>query len=1105
MIRKRLENDNSTLSKRAKSDEDTQQAKTYYAIDSIPLRSTVSQPSNRVSVSAPCSTRKNLSGPPRPIGITTSSSASNTSNNTSFSSASGFDSPLYDSSSDYFTSPESPAESETEVAGANIPLQTLKRRLEKVWPKFSYDDYLDFAGAPLAVTWEITRIALECGVELADCKVGYKNSPQWNNRDLLHSTLSRLPEFQNKTMPQLSSREAWNLALHEFQSTQAVNLSAELKLNDSSTGPLFSLKLLPLHLEKSNRLSRRFGADRFLKIVMPYPKDLKKVTGIQDDGLLAYKMAKWLTGNHYFLGRVWTAFYCAPEKHKKNKKQKKQDDQNAQNAPKVSHIKVYLFASGGDSFQGNRNGSLASAEEARTPVTRTPMKIHQLLDWALGGLGKADQQVPKLFSRIALSLTDTTPSVVLENHQIHHADKDIGSHGVMNDGIGRMSKALAAKIAFKLGLTEVPSAFQARLGSAKGMWIADSDPKLGDGDWIVTYPSQRKWDCDDEDSHHRTFEVKEWSREPSSAFLNEQLITVLEAQAINPGRMRELITDYLRSELREALAAQKTAMEDRAELRLWLQQGGGTNPRGLDNRIIFVGGLPQGFENRIALLLDSGFHLRSCKFLQRLFWHVVSHRGKALKDKIRISVPCSVNLLMVVDFSSVLEEGEVHVSFSTKFRAADASFCDTLLEGMDVLVARAPSHLPNDIQRVKVVSKPELRHLKDVIVFSTKGQSSLADKLSGGDYDGDRAWVCWDQNIVQNFRNAPPLSDDTDPDKNGSIKRLDRPMAQLRQEETTAEDVCAKFLRESFCFNMQPSLLGICTTFKDSYAKSTRDISSNQIVTLSRLLGCLVDQPKQGYIFTHSDWARFRKDLKIQLNLQFASKQSKPHISDYLKQVACKTVDDTLAELHRLLESYDAHDYDEHLTNLYKFFSEEYKGNKTWENVKKALAADIESVSKLWSTSCTAVNDRDYDAITGSVYGQWRQIQPLATEMCSDLVRHLLQPYMADRQSTLWELLKASCAFSKSYLYPAKADFVWRMAGRQLALLKSTMSHSDPTTSCALVVPELYSALRPDRKLIAARRARRLAEGEGACHLSAADLEMLQVEHDTDMDEEAGY
>ncbi|KAK4243402.1 RNA dependent RNA polymerase-domain-containing protein, partial [Corynascus novoguineensis] len=109
----------------------------------------------------------------------------------------------------------------------------------------------------------------------------------------------------------------------------------------------------------------------------------------------------------------------------------------------------------------------------------------------------------------------------------------------------------------------------------------------------------------------------------------------------------------------------------------------------------------------------------------------------------------------VQNFQTLLEPDEVHICLSKLFGVDRYSDLDG-----HVLVARNPAHLPSDIQRVKAVFKPGLRHLKDVIVFSIKGDVSLAHTLSGGDYDGDIAWVCWDSDTVGNFQNTETKPED---------------------------------------------------------------------------------------------------------------------------------------------------------------------------------------------------------------------------------------------------------------------------------------------------------------------------------------------------------
>lgn len=90
-----------------------------------------------------------------------------------------------------------------------------------------------------------------------------------------------------------------------------------------------------------------------------------------------------------------------------------------------------------------------------------------------------------------------------------------------------------------------------------------------------------------------------------------------------------------------------------------------------------------------------------------------------------IGVAKSTYAYMVADPLAVLEEGEVHIAFSNLFDY------EHMLHDIDLLVARLPAALPSDVQKVRAVFKPELKIFQDVIVFPSKGERSLADKLSG--------------------------------------------------------------------------------------------------------------------------------------------------------------------------------------------------------------------------------------------------------------------------------------------------------------------------------------------------------------------------------------
>jgi len=59
-------------------------------------------------------------------------------------------------------------------------------------------------------------------------------------------------------------------------------------------------------------------------------------------------------------------------------------------------------------------------------------------------------------------------------------------------------------------------------------------------------------------------------------------------------------------------------------------------------------------------------------------------------------------------------------------------------------VTRNPCLNPGDLRLLQGVDRPELRHLHNVVVFSSKGERPTCNMMSGGDLDGDVYFVCWD-------------------------------------------------------------------------------------------------------------------------------------------------------------------------------------------------------------------------------------------------------------------------------------------------------------------------------------------------------------------------
>lgn len=93
-------------------------------------------------------------------------------------------------------------------------------------------------------------------------------------------------------------------------------------------------------------------------------------------------------------------------------------------------------------------------------------------------------------------------------------------------------------------------------------------------------------------------------------------------------------------------------------------------------------------------------------------------------EELHIQVPLSTYAYCIEDPYGILAPHEVHFGFSQNWRNPQGQFEDNLLDNVDVLVGRLPAHVPSDIQRRRVVWRPELRHFKDVIVFFYDGRHS---------------------------------------------------------------------------------------------------------------------------------------------------------------------------------------------------------------------------------------------------------------------------------------------------------------------------------------------------------------------------------------------
>lgn len=870
---------------------------------------------------------------------------------------------------------------------------------------------------------------------------------------------------RGKPLPEKPSRKAWDAATGDFRTdrhSEVVAFTGEMNWVSFEDG-IFDLKLHPPKTERTCRFHRRFGSDRFLTLTIPtLAKPPYEIGSPSQPSLLRECIAAWLTLNeHRCLGRTWKPFFVEEVKNKGKKK-------------KESRFRIDFFAVDGIDFVRPLFSFSSVAAAGQRSDSHTPMTLEDMLEWHMPKQHNANQSNCKLFQRISLGLSKTFTAVTVKPTQVLH-QQDIKRDGhVFNDGCALMSRSLAKKICESLGIPgNIPSSFQGRIAGAKGLWMVDRVQSKhssfsedgGDDTWIEISSSQLKiephpqlWE-EPVDIEKLTFEVVDWSKPLHPVELNIQLLTILAHGANVKGYIAELTRrglEQLAKDFEVVFEADSSIMCLGLMQKLKPAGEAMNKSRQIDEWIINYG----EFVNRLC---QAGFKPQSFYPLRSRLQKLLKWTVERRVEELRIEVPLSTYAYCIADPYDVLEPHEVHCSFSANWQDPDGNFQESELMETDVLVGRLPALLPSDIQRRKAVYKYELRHFKDVIVFPRKGNMPLAHMLSGGDYDGDKPWVCWDPMIVNTFKNSNlPEELNLSHDHFGLTKHS-RPMAEIPSTD--------EFMRTAFEFNLTMSTLGRCTCEheKIAYAKS---IDCADAKELACLLSHLVDGRKGGVHLSEEVWQGYKKQLNPRPLPWPAYKETdddrrgrpkKSNIVDYIKFFVAERHSKTI------------------LTKLEKQFpeSEAFKAIdpdlvQLWHNVhaKRSISSDldlalqdidsaIQQLSKQWSESKS-----DADSFS-------RRAQQLAEKARG------LQPPTSGSHPLIhtwqnspheWRRLLASFTYQR---WP-NGSFTWLAFGDTLCDIKAETAPSRSITNNAL------SCLKVNKKLVS-----QLTAGELPCAANA--------------------
>ncbi|CAG9535546.1 unnamed protein product [Cercopithifilaria johnstoni] len=368
----------------------------------------------------------------------------------------------------------------------------------------------------------------------------------------------------------------------------------------------------------------------------------------------------------------------------------------------------------------------------------------------------ASKSVPKLMSRMGQCFTQAQPTIMLKKDDWKLEDDIMGgivhpeTGEVFNfsDGVGRISRKYADRIAKVLGLHPTPSCYQVRFKGFKGVLCIDPLlDELGEAD-VIFRKSQKKFEEDEESAAE--IEVVKYSM-PSPVCLNRPLIMILDQVSEKQGRyLHKRVCNRIHSLLELELNKLAAMMFDENDA-----------TEELTSRL----SLPIDFHQ----LHSSGITFTNEPFFRSLLIAVHRYNIKLHLSKSKIPLPGSMGRTMygVVDDTGLLQYGQVFIQYSPSVRYVSKK---KIVYAGSVMVTKNPCHVAGDVRIFEAVYQDALSHLCDVIVFPRYGPRPHSDEMAGSDLDGDEYIVIFDKELffenneqAMFFPKSTPTEYDTPP------------------------------------------------------------------------------------------------------------------------------------------------------------------------------------------------------------------------------------------------------------------------------------------------------------------------------------------------------
>lgn len=522
------------------------------------------------------------------------------------------------------------------------------------------------------------------------------------------------------------------------------------------------LRLLSPERAYDRRIFRKFGSHRFLDI------KLISVRSPKMENMLRNDVALNLCGRTY--RRLWVKMVECPQ------------------------VFIY-FAEKGHGIDESEEISAAQVRQWCVPITLNP------------GL-----TVGKFFKRVKLSFSKTTPTAILPQNSLKVIDDIMSDDGenVMTDGCGLISPGalqLVYETSRDKGLmtqkdncsedsgSEVDddvvcpyTSFQGRIGGFKGMWVLDST--LGEEILVLCRKSQLKYHVpmrsvfpsNDNDSTLRrieqemefddaydTVDLCSWDCNPHQSRLSLRHVQIFGHRGVSLEYLKKCVDQGIKP----ITNMTKEFSENRKDTLINRRKKNALAHRDDDDQ----------HSNDLLLQMALADVPPREPVFKNAFISWAKFETRTMQEKAKYPANNCRYLRLIPDHTGFLEEGEAFVAGTDDIKTSiESGRLKTHL-----LAMRSPAYFSGDLVKLKLVRRRTLLerfsqkcqrqnvggvgeeganqtdaysffdNLRTGLILSTRGRRSAAEMMSGGDFDGDEAWVSWDKVLVDQVASAPPV------------------------------------------------------------------------------------------------------------------------------------------------------------------------------------------------------------------------------------------------------------------------------------------------------------------------------------------------------------